>query len=643
MKSKRCLFNKAIFKSDIKRFLPFTIPLLIVDLIIFPIIVYSNFNLPNSPLGLDDFVGMSVAADVFNFIFSGAFALLMFSYLYKANRCNAIHAFPIGRKGLFISSYLAGYILLVVPQIIGFAVSIPGIYTTSKETAAILLLQFVSIFAESFIFYSIGVLAVMLAGNIFAGAVIYLIINLFTLVFEAVINLVLGRIGYGLSASESFSFGIFSFSPIAELITCKLSLILSKQDIVPSTMFENTLLELWGAYYPRIAALCVISVVLIIVAYLLYRIRKLECAGDMVSFKIEIPVISLIVAFFGGSLLSIFICIFVPFKLVGFAIAFVIFSFVSFIIAQMVLRKTPKIFNLRNIILWAVFCALTVTGLYALSVYKTNYIPKTNNVKTVTVNASYEMDIKDKEDIELVEKFHKALIENEKTKKRKTDDEFGNGLLGWFDNFYDYNYTVNLMYSLDNKKVMSRTYSFDKENKELVGMLYEIEGKYHPEGVFDKLEGINFEITNIGISGWSDGDGDFEDSAPLPEIPKSKYNELFEVIKEQHSKDLESYRTKPVEYGEDVQEKEEADKDFYYDVAFECRVTDKQSRKKLNAIDDYFWDQASARISLETEYTDNGWKIKDETESFNIVLSDIPSNSELFKMISSFDSAKKTA
>nr|MCR4564208.1 hypothetical protein [Clostridiales bacterium] len=380
MKSNRCLFNKAIFKSDIKRFLPFTIPLLIVNLIIFPVIIYINFNKQLNPLDLENFSGMSVASDIFNFGFSGLFAVLVFSYLFKPSTCNAIHAFPVGRKGLFFTNYLAGYVLLTVPQLIGFAVSIPGIYFAGKNFGAILLLQLVSIFAESFVFYTTGVLAVMLAGNIFAGAVIYLIINFFTAAIESVVNVVLTRLGYGLSFSGDFTFGFFSFSPITEFITYKLAAVFSATDLLTANEVVDltsgsVLADVWSAYYPRVAVFCGVSVVFGILSYIFYKIRKLECAGDMVAFRIEIPVISVIVLFVGGALMSMAVCVFIPFKIIGFVLAFIILSFACFIGCEMVLNKTPKVFSVKNIILWAVSCAVIIAGLYALSVYKTNYTP----------------------------------------------------------------------------------------------------------------------------------------------------------------------------------------------------------------------------------------------------------------------------
>ena len=648
MMSNRCLFNKAIFKSDIKRFLPFTIPLLIVNLIIFPVIIYSNFRSSDYPLELESFSGMSVASDIFNYFFSGLFALLVFSYLYSSNKCNAIHAFPIGRKGLFITNYLAGYILLTVPQLIGFAVAIPGIYITSKQFGAILLLQLVSIFAESFVFYSTGVLAVMLAGNIFAGAVLYIILNTFTLVIESVINVVLTRLGYGLSFSGDFSFGIFSFAPMSEFIAYKVSMIFSSADDLfgvneitgrAGLLFSN----MWGAYYPRIAVLCGVSVVFITLAYVLYKIRKLECAGDMVAFRIEIPIISVIVLFVGGALMSMAVCVFVPFKILGFVLAFILLSFATFIVCQMVLRKSAKVFNVKNIILWAVSCAVIIVGLYALSVYKTNYTPEPEKVEEVQITTSYDIHITDKDEMKAVENFRKELIKNARKNNHKDRDGEDEGLLAWLgDSLFSTNdYSVNFFYKLEDGKVINRFYGFDKKDRELVKMLDELEGKHHPKSVFENLDGINFEITDISVSGydWYNDNG----AGVYPEIPKERYDEVFKACKEYSVKELESYRTEPesekiVEYDD-----EEENATVYYNIEFECRVTDAKSKKKLNELEEFMSDPNGVHIELNTEFDDSGWRILDESETFAVRMFDVSSDSEIIDVLSSFDTSKSAA
>ena len=642
--SNRCLFNKSVFRSDIRRFLPFAIPLFIVDLIIFPVIIYANFN-KEYPLDLDSFTGISIASDIFSYGFSGLFALLVFSYLYRANRCNAIHAFPIGRKGLFISGFLAGYILTVVPQIVAFALAVPGIYAFADgKPLQMVVLQLVSVFGGSFVFYSTAVLAVMLAGNIFAGAVLYGLISFFTPALRGVINLAVGRLGYGLMMDEIF-LSRLSLSPFSDFIAAKAGFIFDAEELFFGEITDLTQASgLLKMYYPEVAVYCAASVAVLLLSYFLYKIRKLECAGDMTAFKVEIPILSLIVAFFGGAGMSMSVCIFVPFKVAGFIIAFVILSFVCFIIAQMVLRKTPKVFNLKNIILWAVFCAVTVASLYVYSAYKTNYVPDANRVKTVSVNSSYQMEISDKQDIELVEKFHEALIENAKQEKAEKEDGDDYGFLEWFaaSLYSESDYTVSLRYKLSGGRTVLRNYGFDKDEKELVDMLYELEGKYHPEGVFEKLEGINYEVEDVLVDCWTWDDD--EGKAAYPDVPKAKGGEVLSLCKAYSEKLLSEYRTEVIDYDEErSSEDEQASDEMYADITICCRVTDEQSRKKLNEFDEVFFDESKVRVELMTEYDDNGWRVREETESFRITVSNVPSDTELYKMVVSFDTSKKSA
>jgi hypothetical protein len=571
----------------------------------------------------------------------------VFSYLFKPSTCNAIHAFPVGRRGLFITNYLAGYVLLTVPQLIGFAVSIPGIYITSKQFGAILLLQIVSIFAESFVFYTTGVLAVMLAGNIFAGTVIYFIINFFTVAIESVANVVLTRLGYGLSFSGDFTFGIFSFSPITEFITYKLAAVFSATDLLTANEVVDltsgsVLADVWSAYYPRVAVLCGVSVVFGILSYIFYKIRKLECAGDMVAFRIEIPVISVIVLFVGGALMSMAVCVFIPFKIIGFVLAFIILSFACFIGCEMVLNKTPKVFSVKNIILWAVSCAVIIAGLYALSVYKTNYTPDPEKVEEIKIITSYDIHITDEDEMKAVERFRKELIKNARKNNHKDKDGEDSGLFEFLgDIFYDNDYNVSFFYKLKDGSMIMRTYGFDKEEKELVKALNDFERKHPPESVFDKLEGVDFEITDVSIMNWywDTGEGDY------PEIPKKDYEKILDASRDYVEEQLDGYITEPVNTDDESDYSDENDEDeniSFYDVTFECRVNDEESKKKFEKLDEYIYDEGGARMEKQTEYSEDGWRAT-ESHSFTLTVTGIPSDTELFKLLDSYAKSKATA
>ena len=635
MKSNKCLFNKAIFKSDIKRFLPFTLPLLIVDLIIFPVIIYSNFKLPNDPLEIESFTGMSVAADMFSYFFAGVFALLVFSYVYRPNTCNALHAFPVGRRGLFVTSFLAGYVLLTVPQVIGFAVSIPGIYTTSKEFTQIILLQFVSIFAESFIAYSIGVLAVFLAGNLFGGAALYILLNSGVAIIQTVVSYVITKIGAGILFDDSI-LDVPVFSPMLQLSMTKAELLLDYSFI--EEFGGTSVAPTVGDFYKQVLIYLAASLVIIALAYVFYKIRKLEVAGDMVAFKIEYPIIGIIVSFIGGSLLTLFVSIFISVNMIGWLVMFVLFSFAAFIIAEMILHKTAKVFTLKNIILWAVFCAVTVSAFALAANYKTNLIPNTADIEKMTVNCTYEMTI-DEKDYEQAEKFHKALLENEK-KKDKSQENYGLfDLLFASDRYLDgmiAEYSVSIEYTLKDGKRVSRWYSFKETDTELLEMLGELEEKYHPESVFDMLEGIKFEITSIGVSSWN-WNGD-EVAPDYYDIPKESYEEVYEKLRQGQQKRLDGYRSQAEMpyYGGDLVEDTYDDNKTYYDVRIEGTVRDKESLEKFKELDEYLSDPSGTYFAKETwyEYVENSENYV--CDSFSIEFNNLEADSEIMGVLSSF-------
>jgi ABC-2 type transport system permease protein len=570
MKSNRCLFNRAIFKSDFKRFLPFAIPLLIANIIIFPFVIFSNFNIKVYPLNLDDFADISMAADIACFIFSGVFAVLVFSYLYKPSTCISLHSFPVGRKGLFVTSFLAGYVLLVLPQLAGFAVSLPSIFATSKAPGTIILLQIVSIFADSFIFFSSGVLAVMLAGNIFAGSVLYLVINLACYAIWELFNTFVMEIGVGINTPDDDSV-FFFYSPLTELFV-------SKESYGTRFVGENDLSQ-FSAYFTKAAIYFAISLVVIALAYLLYKARRLECAGDMVAFKIEIPVISVLVSLVGSAVATLLIREIASFGRELMLWFFAVFCLIIFFLTQMILRKKANVFSLKIIILAVVTCLIAVAAIWGTATYRTNLIPNAESVKKVVVNTSYDIELTDKADIDSVRDFHVKLLENTKNDAFLLNSSWNN-----YNRVIDSSYTVysiSLNYELENGKTVERYYSFRETDKELVSIVEAFEEKYHPKSVFDTLDRIKYEVYGASIHIFDNENGTDETLY----VPKERFDELLNAVRTVSGKELENYRTVVNEI--DINSFSFANQSVT--VSFECRLKEKVS------------DEAVAELSLLTD------------------------------------------
>ena len=521
MKSNKSLFNPTLFKSNIKRFLPFSILFLIVELIIYPLMIYTNhFQNGNSRIDFDELATMGIASSVFAGIFAGVFAILVFSYLFTSNKCNAIHAFPIGRKALFTTNLLSAYTLLVAPQLIGFGLAIPGIAINANATVlkSALLFQLSTIFLFSFIAISIGVLAMMLSGNAFSGAIIYLILNFIYAAFVLLVNWAVSTFGYGISNLSGLDEYNFFLSPAVNLL------------IKAANSDSSNKFCISKEFYISLLIYFVVSFAVCFIAFLLYKLRELEVAGEMVAFEAEIPFIRVIVSIIGGAVFSMGVGSVLSTGRFGYAVLYAVFSFIIYFATQMILKKKFNIFSIKLIIRWVICCALSLGFILGLSAYETNYIPASDKIESAVFNATYSVNA-DTENTAQIRELHKELIEYSKEGKAPSSYEYEAPV--------DESYlSITLNYHLKNGKAVEREYLYDIGSSKKVDSLIDgIESKDEYENIFDYLDSLDskYKIDRIIINDYTDSDEIVLDSKDFDEFIGICKEDINTLIKDYSS------------------------------------------------------------------------------------------------------------
>ena len=596
MKSNKSLFNATLFKSNIKRFLPFSILFGIIELIVHPLSLLLGYTFNSGVyIDFDTVCTTCVASDVFTFIFAGGFSLLVFSYLFSANKCNALHAFPIGRKALFTTNIISAYTLLVVPQLIGFAIAIPEIILFSKTSAIVtntLLMQFSSILLYSFVVLSFGVLAMLLAGNAFSGAVIYFILNFLYSVSYEILNLSSGMFGIGLNSYDLVDENYSLLSPVINLLSHKVD-------------YDDTLKIYHTDYYKYLAIYFVAAIVICFVSYLLYKLRELECAGEMVAFEIENPFIRVIVSITGAALASIFIGEIFSFGRIGYVVFYIIFSFIAYFATQMILKKKFNIFSGKLIIRWVLCCALSIGVAIGVAVYQTNYIPNTDKIESVDVNTTYAILVEDKGITEQVCELQKELINYE-----KADDEYlsfikkGEVIEDYADEVgYDVSYSsiIDITYNLKNGKTVRREYEYKYNSKKINSLITEIEKKNGYTNIFDTIEKLGIDYSPNMITAEYYTEEDYNEI----NINFGDYEKLLGLVKEDVKAMTENYSS--VKNG-NAGINNETNEDIYINIRISLsKDTDKKALDALTNISyndfiegmiDYYDYESMAEINI---------------------------------------------
>ncbi len=452
MASKKSYFNFTIFRNNIGRHWPIWTGYLFLLVFTGPFSLFmSNSN--HSFVEKRDFLyGLSTvmnicASPIIMSIFIVLSAMAVFSYQFNARCAHAIHALPIAREGLFLTNYLSGLTYLLVPQLINYLLTtlvtlgINPAYTDNLHP------WILSCFFVTILLYSTMVMFCMFSGNFFWPTVLYVIFNL---LYIGIKFLVLGLghlLLYGVTTQETAFMGKDSLlSPLFHLTGfhtfSPIDLPLHSMEIaVSSTDF----------YIPYTIA----TVLIIIVAFLLYKYRKIECVGDVLSYKMMRPfflwlaslcIIGLLTEFFTSFFFNSDIYLNESHFRVVFIFVFA-FSFICFYAVEMIIKKRFRIFSKKKVMESFFFTAFVIITLCCIRYDIFNLeskIPTLDSIKYVDIDYFYKTKCTTQKEIQFTRELQKQLLDKKNAPVDVKDDI----------------QTISLTFHLKNGHKLKRVYPF---------------------------------------------------------------------------------------------------------------------------------------------------------------------------------------
>lgn len=464
MKSKTSYFNKAVFKKDITQFWSFWAMEIFLAFLGFIMPLTRRISMikeeqAQNVLQIPYDVGLGIVN--LSRILSSPFiigtlaiflAVVIFHYTFNSRDMYMTHSFPIKREGLFISHYAAGIVILLIPYVIGFTgyIIAANVYKTGM-TSDILLLAF-EVFAMIVLFFSIACAAVMVSGNSIMSIVIYGCVNILYIAMYMMfcsLNQMFSYASREISITDVFANRFTWLSPIVY--------ILKKVGFKAVTSAS-------GEYKPGVSAkyavtgsdtlpfvgMFVAGVIIFGVSLMLYKYRKSETVGDMVSFKWCRPVFKTVFSIAGGVFFALllwsiyfydtnFISGYIGYegKNLKYAVILVLICVsICYFVSEMILGKTFfiwKSFSKSNFSavfgFMFIFLVLQATGVIGVK------IPDISKVSSLEISSENELLYTDKDDIS---KFIKINKEIEQKKLSITGDD------------YTYTCSIEFIYRLNN-------------------------------------------------------------------------------------------------------------------------------------------------------------------------------------------------
>lgn len=376
MKLKTSFFDSAVLKKDLLRFWPAWGLYLIGGLLI------TQTTMAGDPRYLADDLGSSLGSmGVINLCYAALIAILLFGDLFKAKMCNALHALPVRREAWFVTHSIAGVLMCLVPNLVLALLLMPY----GGQLWFVPLLWLGMVLLEFLFFFGAAVFSIYLTGNGFAAALVYGLINFCSLLVMWFVGAFYVPLLYGVKIKNA---AFMKFSPVVHffeeyalwdaehLDTCTNPY--HNEYTIYSRQCQYKLVhqqEMW-VYLAIIAA---IGVALLTCSLLLYRQRKLECAGDFAAVKPMKTVFTVLGSIAAGMLFWVFGELY---------LLLAIGILVGFFVCQMLLERTIKVFGKKSwgklgILVAAIAISLGLTTVDVLGI--TRIVPAADDVVSVTI------------------------------------------------------------------------------------------------------------------------------------------------------------------------------------------------------------------------------------------------------------------
>lgn len=381
MKSPAPLFSKALFNKNLHRFWPLLAAYLFFILIAsFGIITsFNHREIITSTLFNETIFNLSSVLAVVVASFSIALAVAIFSYMHNSVATAMVNTLPYKRKTVYISNYISGLFMLLIPLLVFFLVLV-GISISFNCLDFIVLAKWLFIFTSlSILLYSLAVTIGMFTGHLVAHIVFFGIFNFLFVGLEMLINGFFVSYLYGFTNSSNYFLGMRGSS-----LAIKATPIVYAASETFQTALKGSLL-IWLVYLLS-------SVLLIWLGLKLYEKRKMENAGDVIAIRKFNPIFKYGVTFcsslaFGMILIEIF-SIQNNFALSIFL--FLLTGMAGYFIAEMLLRKSYRVLDAyKGFVVYALILIVLTVSIYNDWYGYATRMPDINKVEAVAFSDSW--------------------------------------------------------------------------------------------------------------------------------------------------------------------------------------------------------------------------------------------------------------
>lgn len=503
MRSKTFCFNSSLYRRTVLRLWPIWAAGIAIFFFALPANLWQAFangghyllEAGPSYLAQDSVYSMAPVIPVTMAVLGCVTALFVWNWMFTARSANCYFSLPLRREGLYLTNFLAGLTVCLIPLVVTFVLTVAVEVCFGGLEVVSLLRILGSAAAASLLFFSIVTVCAVVTGNIVAMPAFFILINFLAFGLFRLIHTLLETILFGMGYAATPD-AVLWLSPIIQLMR-------SCYAVNDAVIFINNTY----AYYAEVSNLWYYAVyagagvVLALVGMLAFRRRPAEAAGDLIAFRWLRPVFQIGLSLCFAAAMALFIQsvyladISFPVTLILIAV----WSFVGWFGAEMLLKKTFRVFRARSLRTWGITAAAALVLLTAVRLDLFGYVrymPDESEVETVEISA-FGSTIQ--ADYATAAQLHTAILDG----TRDGAD------------FY-----IDLHYTLRSGREVVREYTIGR-NTQAAQLLFDwyTQPEVAIEAVFGTMESID-QLSWISINIWETGDwaeleGDSETAAAL--------------------------------------------------------------------------------------------------------------------------------
>lgn len=511
------LFSPALFRKNLTRFIPLWGWYLAILLVALPLVLlFSGLSSEIPYTKLDTMAFLYAMMTQFGPILTAGIgicsAMAVFSYLFSARSIGMVHALPIRRSGLFLTNYLSGLLLPIAAHTITAILlllvqAVLGVFSFVPVLVLWLCLNGMTLF-----FYSFAVFCAMFTGQILALPVFYAILNVLSTGLCMLLSMLISRFQFGLS---NFYLDGNAFSPIVTLLSRFRSW--SESDYVELgnlSGYSVTDCQLYGWKWVLIYA--IVGIAFAALAYLVYRRRASETAGDLITVRWAAVLFRFGVGLCAALTLGFFIYSLFYYEMLAdhshdsmvvLTFCMMLMGLVGYFSAEMLLKKTIHVLRTgwRGAIVLLVLTAVVTTCISLDPLDLAGYVPPQNEVQSVSLRTGTPNSIEssDPEIIASVVELHQAIVNDKDAllQAENSDTE----AVQWI-------YT-DIRYLLTDGKWVSRSYNLSLNEELAARYEAQLQTLYNSDAVLqNEIETLqNMNVSDISFS-WENSDWTYVDS-----------------------------------------------------------------------------------------------------------------------------------